>query len=146
MGSLGAGEGRPLLLIHGGRDPSLRAPAVLDALPSLVAAGRMEAEEASGLADAYRRLEAERGRVQSTTSQINAAAVALEQAPAAVEALEKAGAAVGLGDVFVQLECRHQEHFRLVVTLLERRQRSEREQHGRLAAPPRLDQLVLERQ
>ncbi len=43
-------------LIHGGRDASLRDPAVLDALPALVAAGRMTAKVADGLANAYRRL------------------------------------------------------------------------------------------
>ncbi len=43
-------------LIHGGRDASLRDPAVLDALPALVAAGRMTGDVAEGLADAYRRL------------------------------------------------------------------------------------------
>jgi glutamate-ammonia-ligase adenylyltransferase len=41
-------------LIHGGREPALRAPATLDALSALAAAGRIDAGEAEALADAYR--------------------------------------------------------------------------------------------
>jgi [glutamine synthetase] adenylyltransferase / [glutamine synthetase]-adenylyl-L-tyrosine phosphorylase len=41
-------------MIHGGRDPSLRAPATLDALASLAAAGRIAADEAETLGSAYR--------------------------------------------------------------------------------------------
>jgi glutamate-ammonia-ligase adenylyltransferase len=41
-------------MIHGGRDPSVRAPATLDAIAALVAAGRMEAATARELEDAYR--------------------------------------------------------------------------------------------
>jgi glutamate-ammonia-ligase adenylyltransferase len=41
-------------LIHGGREPGLRAPATLDALAALKAAGRIPAEAADGLAGAYR--------------------------------------------------------------------------------------------
>ncbi|MCR5871747.1 MULTISPECIES: bifunctional [glutamate--ammonia ligase]-adenylyl-L-tyrosine phosphorylase/[glutamate--ammonia-ligase] adenylyltransferase [unclassified Sphingomonas] len=40
-------------LIHGGRDPALRAPATLDALAALAAAGRIDAEEARQLREAY---------------------------------------------------------------------------------------------
>ncbi len=40
-------------LIHGGRDPALRAPATLDALAALAAAGRIDAEEAAQLRGAY---------------------------------------------------------------------------------------------
>ncbi len=40
-------------LIHGGREPALRAPATLDALAALAAAGRVPAEEAAALGDAY---------------------------------------------------------------------------------------------
>ncbi|MES2902744.1 MAG: bifunctional [glutamine synthetase] adenylyltransferase/[glutamine synthetase]-adenylyl-L-tyrosine phosphorylase [Pseudomonadota bacterium] len=56
-------------LIHGGRDPSLRLPAVLDALPALVAAGRMETEVAASLADAYRRLRTVEHRIQMVDDQ-----------------------------------------------------------------------------
>jgi glutamate-ammonia-ligase adenylyltransferase len=41
-------------LIHGGRDPALRAPATLDALAALAEAGRIPAEAAADLAGAYR--------------------------------------------------------------------------------------------
>ncbi|SDC73567.1 glutamate-ammonia-ligase adenylyltransferase [Sphingomonas sp. YR710] len=41
-------------LIHGGREPALRAPATLDALAALRAAGRIEADDAEGLSAAYR--------------------------------------------------------------------------------------------
>ncbi len=41
-------------LIHGGRDPSLRAPATLDALAALTAAGIVEVEATDDLATAYR--------------------------------------------------------------------------------------------
>ena len=51
-------------LIHGGRNPALRAPATLDALAALGAAGRIGAEEARLLADAYRRLRTVEHRVQ----------------------------------------------------------------------------------
>ncbi|RYD54069.1 MAG: glutamine-synthetase adenylyltransferase, partial [Sphingomonadales bacterium] len=40
-------------LIHGGRDPALRAPATRDALAALAAAGRIEAEDAAALSEAY---------------------------------------------------------------------------------------------
>jgi glutamate-ammonia-ligase adenylyltransferase len=40
-------------LIHGGRDPALRAPATLDALAALAAAGRIDADAAATLRDAY---------------------------------------------------------------------------------------------
>jgi glutamate-ammonia-ligase adenylyltransferase len=41
-------------LIHGGRQPALRAPATLDALAALGAAGRIDPAEAAMLAKAYR--------------------------------------------------------------------------------------------
>lgn len=41
-------------LIHGGREPALRAPATLDALRALGDAGRIEPATAAALADAYR--------------------------------------------------------------------------------------------
>ena len=51
-------------LIHGGRDPALRAPATLDALAALAAAGRVGADEAATLADAYRLLRTVEHRLQ----------------------------------------------------------------------------------
>lgn len=41
-------------MIHGGRDPALRAPATFDALTSLAAGQRISNDEAAVLADAYR--------------------------------------------------------------------------------------------
>ncbi len=41
-------------LIHGGREPELRAPATLDALAALADAGRIERDDAEALSDAYR--------------------------------------------------------------------------------------------
>ncbi|TKD51370.1 bifunctional [glutamine synthetase] adenylyltransferase/[glutamine synthetase]-adenylyl-L-tyrosine phosphorylase [Sphingomonas baiyangensis] len=51
-------------LIHGGRDPALRAPATLDALGLLAAAGWIDAADARALADAYRLLRTIEHRVQ----------------------------------------------------------------------------------
>ena len=51
-------------LIHGGRDPSLRAPATRDALAALAAAGRIDADEARDLAHAYTLLRTIEHRVQ----------------------------------------------------------------------------------
>lgn len=51
-------------LIHGGRDPSLRAPATLDALARLAEAGWIEAEAADRLAAGYRRLRTVEHRLQ----------------------------------------------------------------------------------
>jgi len=51
-------------LIHAGREPALRAPATLDALAALAAAGKLLAEDADALADAYRRLRTAEHRVQ----------------------------------------------------------------------------------
>jgi [glutamine synthetase] adenylyltransferase / [glutamine synthetase]-adenylyl-L-tyrosine phosphorylase len=51
-------------LIHGGRDPALRAPATRDALAALAAAGRIGADEARALTDAYTLLRTIEHRVQ----------------------------------------------------------------------------------
>ncbi len=51
-------------LIYGGREPALRAPATLDALAALAAAGRIEASEAETLAQAYRLLRTVEHRIQ----------------------------------------------------------------------------------
>lgn len=40
-------------LIHGGRDPALRAPATRDALAALAEAGRIDADDAAALSEAY---------------------------------------------------------------------------------------------
>ena len=51
-------------LIHGGRDAALRAPATLDALAALAAAGRIDAGDAVRLAEAYVLLRTIEHRVQ----------------------------------------------------------------------------------
>jgi glutamate-ammonia-ligase adenylyltransferase len=51
-------------MIHGGRDPSVRAPATLEAIGSLVGAGRMDEATATTLGDAYRLLRTIEHRVQ----------------------------------------------------------------------------------
>ena len=56
-------------LIHGGRLPSLRAPATLDALSSLAEADMIPAEEAEVLAQAYRALRTVEHRLQMVDDQ-----------------------------------------------------------------------------
>ncbi|MEO8456044.1 MAG: bifunctional [glutamate--ammonia ligase]-adenylyl-L-tyrosine phosphorylase/[glutamate--ammonia-ligase] adenylyltransferase [Sphingomicrobium sp.] len=51
-------------MIHGGRDPSVRAPATLEALEALVAAGSLDQRSAGDLAGAYRLLRTIEHRVQ----------------------------------------------------------------------------------
>uniref|UniRef100_UPI0031D77382 [protein-PII] uridylyltransferase family protein n=1 Tax=Sphingomonas sp. TaxID=28214 RepID=UPI0031D77382 len=51
-------------LIHGGRDPELRAPATLDALGALAAAERIDPADAAALAEAYVLLRTIEHRVQ----------------------------------------------------------------------------------
>jgi glutamate-ammonia-ligase adenylyltransferase len=53
-----------LQLIHGGRDPSLRAPATRDALAALASAGHVDQGEAEALRRAYERLRTVEHRVQ----------------------------------------------------------------------------------
>jgi len=51
-------------MIHGGRDPSVRLPATLDATAVLLAAGRLDQATSDDLADAYRVLRTIEHRVQ----------------------------------------------------------------------------------
>jgi glutamate-ammonia-ligase adenylyltransferase len=51
-------------MIHGGRDPSIRQPATLDAIAALHAADRLDREMADDLASAYRLLRTVEHRVQ----------------------------------------------------------------------------------
>ena len=51
-------------MIHGGRDPSVRCPATLDAITALVAAGRLEEGTAEALTQTYRVLRTIEHRVQ----------------------------------------------------------------------------------
>jgi [glutamine synthetase] adenylyltransferase / [glutamine synthetase]-adenylyl-L-tyrosine phosphorylase len=51
-------------MIHGGRDPAVRAPATLDAIQALLEAGRLDESVARDLAEAYRVLRTIEHRVQ----------------------------------------------------------------------------------
>jgi glutamate-ammonia-ligase adenylyltransferase len=51
-------------LVHGGREPELRAPATLDALEALARAGRLEADVARAIGDGYRALRTAEHRIQ----------------------------------------------------------------------------------
>ena len=51
-------------MIHGGRDPSVRSPATLDAIAALVAAGRLDQATAAELAETYRLLRTIEHRAQ----------------------------------------------------------------------------------
>jgi glutamate-ammonia-ligase adenylyltransferase len=56
-------------LIYGGRDPSLRVPATVDALAALAAAGRIEADDATRLSDHYATLRRIEHRLQMIEDQ-----------------------------------------------------------------------------
>ncbi|MFQ3666089.1 MAG: bifunctional [glutamate--ammonia ligase]-adenylyl-L-tyrosine phosphorylase/[glutamate--ammonia-ligase] adenylyltransferase, partial [Sphingomonadaceae bacterium] len=56
-------------MIFGGREPALRAPATLDALAALAAAGRIPAHDAATLSDAYRDLRTLEHRLQMVADQ-----------------------------------------------------------------------------
>ena len=56
-------------LIHGGRDPSLRAPATLDALNALGAAGLIATDDVAALSDAYRLYRTVEHRLQMVEDQ-----------------------------------------------------------------------------
>jgi glutamate-ammonia-ligase adenylyltransferase len=51
-------------LVHGGREPELRAPATLEALDALAKAGRLEPGVAKAIGDAYRALRTTEHRIQ----------------------------------------------------------------------------------
>ncbi|MGE5723243.1 MAG: bifunctional [glutamine synthetase] adenylyltransferase/[glutamine synthetase]-adenylyl-L-tyrosine phosphorylase [Sphingomonadales bacterium] len=79
-------------LIHGGRDPALRAPATLDALRALAQAGRIPADEAEDLAAAYRLLRTIEHRLQMVEDRQTHAL------PADATALDNVAALHGLAD------------------------------------------------
>ena len=56
-------------LVHGGRDPNLRAGATLDAINALEGAGHLEPERALMLSDAYRKLRTVEHRLQMVDDQ-----------------------------------------------------------------------------
>jgi len=79
-------------LIHGGRDPSLRAPATMDALDRLRTAGRINSEEASALKSAYVALRTVEHRLQMVDDRQTHAL------PRAGEALEGVSGLAGFED------------------------------------------------
>lgn len=79
-------------LIHGGRMPSLRAPATLDALAALADADLIAHEEAAMLADAYRALRTIEHRLQMVDDQQT------HRLPAEVGALDTVARLAGLED------------------------------------------------
>lgn len=79
-------------LIHGGRDPSLRAAATLDALDRLAAAGRIDAGDAAALSDAYILLRTIEHRTQMIDDRQT------HQLPPGAEALDNVARLEGLAD------------------------------------------------
>ncbi|HST37769.1 MAG TPA: bifunctional [glutamine synthetase] adenylyltransferase/[glutamine synthetase]-adenylyl-L-tyrosine phosphorylase [Allosphingosinicella sp.] len=79
-------------LIHGGRDPALRAPATLDALAALAEAGHVAAEDAAALAEAYRTLRTIEHRLQMVDDRQT------HSLPADAEALDAVARLHGLAD------------------------------------------------
>ena len=79
-------------LVHGGREPELRAPATLDALDALASAGRLEREVALAIGNAYRALRTAEHRIQMIEDRQEHR---LPSDPAALEAVAKLG---GYGD------------------------------------------------
>ncbi len=75
-------------LIWGGRDPALRAPATLDALAALAAAGKISDDDAGVLGDAYRFLRTLEHRVQMIADAQTHAVPTVAAARAAVAGLD----------------------------------------------------------
>lgn len=93
-------------LIHGGRDPGLRAPATLDALAALVAAGRLDPTVASQLAEGYRALRTAEHRIQMVADRQD------HRIPPAAEDLDNLARLAGLKDgaAFLAELAPHVEH------------------------------------
>lgn len=85
-------------LIHGGRQPALRAPATLDAIAALAAAGRIEADEAGVLAGAYRLFRTVEHRLQMVDDRQTHSLPAAEalDGVARLHGLEEGGALLAL--------------------------------------------------
>ncbi|HYD36421.1 MAG TPA: glutamine-synthetase adenylyltransferase, partial [Allosphingosinicella sp.] len=77
-------------LIHGGREPALRAPATLDALAALEGAGRIAADTAASLAGTYRLLRTVEHRLQMVDDRQT------HELPAEAEALDNVAGLHGL--------------------------------------------------
>jgi len=85
-------------LIHGGRDPALRVPATRDALAALAGAGRIEADEAAALTDAYVQFRTIEHRLQMIDDRQT------HSLPTDAEALERVAALNGEGDSAALIE------------------------------------------
>lgn len=85
-------------LIHGGRDPALRAPATLDALAALALADRIGADEAAALGEAYRLYRTIEHRLQMVDDQQT------HSLPRDMAALETVAALDGHGDAAALLD------------------------------------------
>jgi glutamate-ammonia-ligase adenylyltransferase len=83
-------------LVHGGREPALRAPATLDALDALATAGRLEADVARMIGEAYRALRMAEHRIQMIDDRQEHR---LPSDPAALEAVAKLGGYGGGADL-----------------------------------------------
>jgi glutamate-ammonia-ligase adenylyltransferase len=79
-------------LIHGGREPALRAPATLDALAALAEAGRIDPVEAEALREAYRLYRTIEHRLQMVDDQQT------HSVPRDQEALDNVAQLHGLGN------------------------------------------------
>nr|WP_326525093.1 bifunctional [glutamine synthetase] adenylyltransferase/[glutamine synthetase]-adenylyl-L-tyrosine phosphorylase [Sphingomonas sp.] len=79
-------------LIHGGREPALRAPATRDALAALAAAGRIDEGDAAALADAYTLLRTIEHRTQMIDDRQT------HMLPAQGEALDRVARLHGMAD------------------------------------------------
>jgi glutamate-ammonia-ligase adenylyltransferase len=87
-------------LIHGGREPELRAPATLDALDALADAGRLEPDMAKSIGDAYRALRTAEHRIQMIDDRQEHR---LPVDPAAFEAVAKLDGRASAADLLAEL-------------------------------------------
>jgi glutamate-ammonia-ligase adenylyltransferase len=103
-------------LIHGGRNPDLRAPATLDALAALSKAGIIEGETAETLGDAYRVLRTIEHRLQMVDDRQT------HSLPSSVEATDNVARLAGLdkGDALVKLLQPHADAVGAIYDELER--------------------------
>ena len=113
-------------MVHGGRDPSVRPRATLDAVAALVAAGRLDEETAGELAQTYRLLRTVEHRVQMVDD------AQTHILPAQVEALDNVALLHGLesgGELLDLLEPRVERAGRMFDALAP-------EQSGQLSNDP----------
>ena len=92
-------------LIHGGREKELRTPATLDALAALAAAGRIEADDARLLGEAYRLYRTIEHRLQMVDDQQT------HSLPRQAQAIDNVAALHGLetGDALIAMLAPHVE-------------------------------------